>query len=120
MANPRGTMTRKKAYWPKAIKVAEKSGEFTLRDYKRASSWVTCACGEQERVLMLVGRDMGPWDKTLDGLGMAFFDAVNKNDPKRARYILKNIQQRSRVLLAQVAKMTPEHIRQRRYGHQWL
>ena len=64
-----------------------------------ASSWVTCACGNQCAALP---RDSGgqPKDMVLRRLGMKFMKAIDSAERDKARFVLAEIEARSAVLLA--------------------
>ena len=84
----------------KAIE-AEPSDE-RCKDLKnRASSWVTCACGQLCKALPRDGGGM-PDDMRLAKFGICFTDCIyNKNWPD-ARIVLDKIEARSTELLQEI------------------
>lgn len=70
-----------------------------------AGSWVTCACGNQCRVIprhtgfMAVGE---PKDRTLKILGFDFLDQVTDRDYTAAKQTLRKIEARSVELIAEI------------------
>jgi|TARA_R110000824_G_scaffold2419_11_gene11311 hypothetical protein len=65
-----------------------------------ASSWVTCACGNQCAIIPRVFSDGGkPEDRALAKLGMQFYRQVNARKRKAAIETLRKIEIRSAQLI---------------------
>jgi hypothetical protein len=87
---------------------------FSYKDREKASSWIDCACGNQDPRIprfksSAEGRGLSrseyavkgaPVDAALRTLGVRFSEAVNEQNPERAGSILKSIERRSACLLA--------------------
>lgn len=78
-----------------------------------ASEWVTCACGNQCRVIPRCG-DGEPIDQRLSDLGMTFYRWIDEMSvstgsdrtaaQRKARTTLGRIERRARVLIRQMEK----------------
>lgn len=64
-----------------------------------ASSWVTCACGNQCDIIDRDSYDGEPMDENLSDLGMMFYHYVEDSEWKEAKKILKKIEKRSAKLI---------------------
>lgn len=105
-------MKKKKStpYWTRVIKnaLARKNKgllPFTCEHQKRASDWVTCACGKQDqRIPKQVSFDgtvlRAPKDEKFSRFGVAFSLAVRLQRPKLAESILGKIEEREQEILA--------------------
>jgi hypothetical protein len=87
--------------WHERIEAAEKRGEFTSDDRKRAYEWVDCACGEQDKRIPR-NKDGEPMDNTLSELGAFFADAVDCDDFDAAADYLQEIEHRAAQSLAEI------------------
>ena len=96
----------KSQYWFRAIDAAEereRAGKvaFTKANKIKAGDWVTCACGTLEDHVprrVVDGEVSGPKDLVLSTLGVRFCEAVEEDDAKRAKHILRFIDERSSAL----------------------
>jgi hypothetical protein len=99
---------RKTPFWWKRIELAEKRGRFTPEDVTKASDWVTCACGRQDkripRHLHYTGQPTRPVDFELQKLGMCFDKAVQANNFDWARHTLLAIETRAAQVLEEVTR----------------
>lgn len=87
------------SYWGKRIIKAEKRGEFTEGDVKKAGSWTTCACGKQDP---RIPRDEegAPCDVYLWELGLGFNGKVYTHQVVQAARTLVKIEKRAAIVLA--------------------
>lgn len=87
--------------WGKRIADAKKRGRFTQRDIAASSTWVTCACGQQD--LRIPRHTFDYWgkpkDRILAALGMDFEQSVSTHKPRLAEEILAQINVRSVMIL---------------------
>ena len=65
----------------------------------QASSWVTCACGNQCSVIPRRNTEGAPKDKKLLVLGIRFSHSINDGSWQDAKCILKEIEERSAQLI---------------------
>jgi hypothetical protein len=88
LQNERGNSLRKSYLYEKELKKAK----------DLAKNWVTCACGNQCKVLT---RDIfgQPKDSALRHLGMSFYGAMLAEDFQSAKEILQKIEDRSAKLI---------------------
>src|SRR5688572_6752027 len=96
---------RKTPYWWAVIETArerQKAGAkpFTSQEVIRASSWVTCACGEQDDGIERMSDTGEPTDKRLLNLGLDFWTCVDAGLPDAAARVLRAIEVRAAELLA--------------------
>ena len=85
-------------YWIKAINEAKKTGKFTEDQRSKAASWVTCACGKQDK--FIPRNSFGaPIDKRLDMLGLDFYRNVRDACPYTAEETLAFIERRAAEIL---------------------
>ena len=85
--------------WWDRIDAARILGRFTSEDVRLAGEWVTCACGEQDLRLRHAYFEF-PWDDRLAELGEKFARAVSRNVIEGSAVLLRAIEQRAAVLLA--------------------
>ena len=90
-------------YWTKVIEQAKtrlrtQEEPFTDLQMQRATSWVTCACGKQDK---FIPRNSGgaPMDTELDLLGLDFYTDVKCGDPYHAEVTLEKIERRAAEIL---------------------
>ena len=77
------TAKKKKPFWFKALNDIKFGQNYKLRQLReRAGSWVTCACGEQDKRIPLVfDAEYGqkrPQDKELHKLGVDFYGTMKR------------------------------------------
>lgn len=84
--------------WRTRIALAKQRGFFNKADYRDASSWPDCACGEQNPFIPRKA-DGEPLDPELRELGVAFALAVKDNDFKGARTALEAVEVRAQVVI---------------------
>jgi hypothetical protein len=105
-------MAKKKTpYWHTAIEAAKRRGTFLAVDVRRAESWISCACGKQDKSIPRYTRKEAdasirpvragmPKDRVLADLGVSFLDSVEFNDPESAARVLTSIEKRAAKILA--------------------
>jgi len=95
------TQNKRPFNWIKAL-----SNPLSEKQWKnleeKASSWVTCACGNQ---CAIIPRNNGePLDKQLSRLGFSFYLSIAQKERKEAIYILEQIEKRSGILIKEILK----------------
>lgn len=85
-----------------------------------AQSWVTCACGNQCAIIPRhpcdsIAPEGTPMDEQLAELGQEFFFAIEDEDFKSAKHILKRIEKRSAKIIEQETKKTISILRSAGY-----
>lgn len=85
--------------WAERIEAAKIIGTFSDDDTKLAISWVTCACGEQDRRIPR-SRNGEPNDLRLSDYGCGFFSAVVGFRPIEAASLLGKIETRATEILS--------------------
>lgn len=99
---------QKKKYWFARLEAAIMGGKsLNAGDKKRAGSWTTCACGEQDPRIPRwsgVGDGDAPKDQLLNSLGMAFYNHITDKNPAKALVTLLAIEERAGEILAEVRK----------------
>ena len=85
--------------WHQRIDAAEKRKRFFIKEQKLAKSWVTCACGEQDKRIAREIDD-APVDNLLFNYGHNFYVDVMSNDFQSARENLFFIETRAAELIA--------------------
>lgn len=99
------TATGRTPFWWEAIATARANGgDFTPEDVRRAASWVSCACGEQDPRIPRK-KDGAPVDDVLERLGCDFNAWVVAGKPDKAAEVLVSIERRVAVLLASTPKL---------------
>ena len=94
------------SHWGQRILAANEAENFTDEDVDDASSWVTCACGQLDKELLIDGEPRttpharSPRDRRLRAMGLAFSDAVGFSEVGYAAIVLVAIQRRATQLLA--------------------
>lgn len=100
----------KTPYWWTVMEKAERRlakgrHPFTAAEETKASSWVTCACGKQDKLIPRYPEtsvvEGEPVDPVLSRAGFDFFDAVRAGDVKSAKRLLVRIERRAIQLLKQ-------------------
>lgn len=92
--------------WWKALNNPESHGTYNMA--MRAKSWVTCACGNQCAIIprhegqrSMFWMDGEPLDVKLSDLGVEFYGAVSSGLFEDAKGVLREIEARSAVLIAE-------------------
>lgn len=89
--------------WHERIRAARERGDlFTPEDYRAASDWPTCACGEQDPRVPRFPCPPCPEDRELYELGCEFKDAVGADDVDKAKRLLARIEARAAEVVAGV------------------
>ena len=94
---------KKDTFWDLRIRAAEARGSFTEDDRRRATDWVTCACGQQDPRIPRY-ESGGPVDEQLDTFGLDFAMAVRADNMAGARSLLAKIESRARAVLMGVLR----------------
>jgi hypothetical protein len=89
-----------KTGWGRRIILAEKLGRFSAEEIDMSHNWVTCACGEQCRLLPTHDDSNEPADAAISELGTYFWYCVSDNEFVDAAETLINIENRVGELLA--------------------
>lgn len=87
--------------WRKEL-LAQQDGKGTKNKYwlyKRASAWITCACGNQCAIIPRI--DGVPKDSLLRGLGACFYVDIIAEQWSKALTTLDQIESRAAILIAQ-------------------
>jgi len=93
---------RKTPYWWVAIDKAKKFG-FSDEEKDNAGSWITCACGKQDK--RIPRKELGsPNDRKLANLGIRFCDEVDSDNPFKAEKTLLRIEHCAAIVIAQSRK----------------
>ncbi len=108
-------MTKKKIPWDIRIDLAEEHGKFSAKDVELARSWVTCACGEQDKLVPRYSKNSAykgaPKDSVLTFLGQDFFSHVAANKFDAARTALGKINRRAAVIIKKELRRRDEKAR---------
>ena len=88
------------SHWGQRIIAAERRGNFTEKDKRAAGTWVTCACGKQDkRIPRRPGGRGRPADEVLSALGDGFYLLVCADRHLGAAETLLKIEARADEIL---------------------